>query len=604
MRTFDYAEGYMEKIRMNLPQFLKRVDAGVSDMTREQLESYIHELARILPENRRDDFLQTMQSVKEETDFASKASDKEEYSGLYSEIEKTMEILEKINAGDRCLDSEYNEEWDDWYNSDKDEILFSDPERLLPDVEDSLALIHKCTDMEAYKEGCELAELLSALEVFATGDYNDYDGSPLGIKKLYEHRLIHGPYEELVREALFLAYMGNELSYRAEELYCMMINFQYFNVKLEDIMKIGSHDLPEFKEFLPLWIDYLGNQTGRGVKKLLQEAQAMIEDENQLLNMARKFVDKHPELYRQILQKGLEREENGEMFRIGMEALEKLPVSYIIRSEIALLTAEYACKMNESTASEFCWLEAFRSDTSVVNYLRIRLLSRDWKQYEKQVKQIYNEAYERTKKRSNANPAYYDGNAQRENTLYRDAYCAILFFEGDFECVLKEGMSEKKALGWSSTFMKEGLAMFLLLLSEGETLPSGLNAMLARAISGCGFRSGEFLNGTCLNEGTSDRELFWNLFCKWKAGVNVSEEDDAKWMKKMEQLISMRTAGIMEENRRNYYGECAAFIAAYGEVLESRGEKNAKAHIMENYKGEYFRRRAFHQELRAFGMKK
>ena len=34
MRTFDYAEGYMEKIRMNLPQFLKRVDAGVSDMTR------------------------------------------------------------------------------------------------------------------------------------------------------------------------------------------------------------------------------------------------------------------------------------------------------------------------------------------------------------------------------------------------------------------------------------------------------------------------------------------------------------------------------------------------------------------------------------------
>ena len=169
---------------------------------------------------------------------------------------------------------------------------------------------------------------------------------------------------------------------------------------------------------------------------------------------------------------------------------------------------------------------------------------------------------------------------------------------------MKEGMSEKKALGWSSTFMKEGLAMFLLLLSEGETLPSGLNAMLARAISGCGFRSGEFLNGTCLNEGTSDRELFWNLFCKWKAGVNVSEEDDAKWMKKMEQLISMRTAGIMEENRRNYYGECAAFIAAYGEVLESRGEKNAKAHVMESYKAEYSRRRAFHQELRAFGMKK
>ncbi|MDO4329855.1 MAG: hypothetical protein Q4C66_11030 [Lachnospiraceae bacterium] len=75
-----------------------------------------------------------------------------------------------------------------------------------------------------------------------------------------------------------------------------MGNYQCYEVKLEDIMQIGNHDLPEFKEFLPLWIDYLGNQTGWGVKKLMQEAQAMIEDDDQFLDTARKFVDKHQEV--------------------------------------------------------------------------------------------------------------------------------------------------------------------------------------------------------------------------------------------------------------------------------------------------------------------
>ena len=40
----------------------------------------------------------------------------------------------------------------------------------------------------------------------------------------------------------------------------------------------------------------------------------------------------------------------------------------------------------------------------------------------------------------------------------------------------------------------------------------------------------------------------------------------------------------MGANRRNYYGECAAYIAAIGEVKEKLGEKKCKSrficHIM------------------------
>ena len=57
---------------------------------------------------------------------------------------------------------------------------------------------------------------------------------------------------------------------------------------------------------------------------------------------------------------------------------------------------------------------------------------------------------------------------------------------------------------------------------------------------------------------------------------------------------------IQEEND---YGECAAFIAAFGEMLQSRGTANAKESAMQWYRREYSRRRAFHEELRGYGMK-
>lgn len=585
---------------MNLVQFLKKVDDTVCDMTKEQLQPYVHELARTLPENERQHFLEIMDEVRKEKDFSAMQPNRY-YNDIYSEIEAIKEVLTDINDGDKCLDSEYNEEWDDWYNSDVEEILFSDPKRLLQDIERGIDLQHRCVDMEIYKEGCELAELLSVLEVSVVGDYDD---AVLGIHELFDHDLLSGTFESVVGESLYLTYMGNELSFRAEELYCVMGNYGCYNISLEDIMQNGKQELPEFREFLLLWIDYLGNQNGRGAKKLLQEAQAMLEDDDQILEIARKFVNQHPELYKQLLQKGLEGEAWDKMLQVGLEALEKIPVVYVLRSEIALLTAEFANRLNDSATAESCWLEAFRSDTSVVNYMRIRFMTRDWKRYSEQVKQIYDEIYKRTRLESKTNTVSYYENIQRLNSLCHNTYCMFLFFDRDYENVIRLGLSENKALGWSSTFMKEGLALFLLLLYKGETLPKGLDSMLRSVISGCDFRADEFFKGTCLSKERNEQEIFWELFCKWKGEAEISEDDYSEWMKMIEQYISMRTAGIMEANRRNYYGECAAFIAAYGEVCESRGAVAAKELIMGKYKSEYSRRRAFHQELRIYGMRK
>lgn len=585
---------------MNLVQFLKKVDETMAHMSKEQLQSCVREFARTLSENKRQYFLETMVAAQKSKSSFTVILEKNR-DDICSEIVTMKGILTNINDGKRCLDSEYNEEWDDWYNSDVDEILFSDPERLLKDIEKGIELLHKCVDMESYSEGCELAELLSVLEVSVTGDYNDYDGTPLGIHDLFDHDLIGGTFEKVLKESLYLAYMGNELSVKAEEMYCMMGNYGCYDISLEQIMQSGKQALPAFKEFLLSWIDYLGSQTGRGAKILLQEAQAMLGDEEQVLEIARKFVNQHPELYKQLLQKGLGGEKWEKMLSIGLEALDKIPVTYILRSEIALLTAEFANKMNDRTTTEFCWLEAFRSDTSVSNYMRIRCMTKDWKRYSKDIKQIYSQVYDKTKLEGKTATNYYE-DTQRVNSLHRNVYCMLLFFDRDYENVIRIGLSEKNALGWSSTFMKEGLALFLLLLYKGKTLPKGLEFMLGKVVSGCGFQADKFFEGTWLSKEKNELELFWEMFCKWNDESDITDKNYSQWMDMIEQYISMRTAGIMDANHRNYYGECAAYIAAYGEVCESRGIVGAKADIMDKYKVKYSRRRAFHQELRNYGM--
>jgi len=94
---------------------------------------------------------------------------------------------------------------------------------------------------------------------------------------------------------------------------------------------------------------------------------------------------------------------------------------------------------------------------------------------------------------------------------------------------------------------------------------------------------------------------------KGKRKINLIQflkEDAGQIIQTLQDMITMRAKGFTESNRRNYYGEYAASIAALGETKESRGEWNGKAKLMEYYKTMYSRRRAFHEELRKFGMRK
>lgn len=588
---------------MNLVQFLKEIDTRIAEMSREQLEAFIHELARTIPENYRDQFINTLIIIKSNDNQDTLISDSN-LDDLASEINEITLKLKSIIDEDLCLDSEYNEEYDDWYNPDDEELLFSDPHKVLPCIEKGIILIHKCVDMEEYQLGYELAELLSTFKISAAGDYSSYDGTPLGIDQLDYYSLLNVSFNQLVKESLYLTYMGNELSERAEKLLAMMGNFDCFRVSFEDIMQIGNQDLPELKKFLSLWFSYLSSQNDGRVQNLLQEALTLLDDDNLLLENARKNVEPHPELYKQFLEKGSKDFDNEKMFQIGKEALDTIPEKYTIRSEIALLTAEYACKMNDSEALEYCWVEALRSNTNVVNYMRIRFMAKNWHQYKDQILQILHDAYDRMKRKQQEDYNHLPLYKQKENILRNTDYFVILFFEEDFESIFKHGMNDESTSNYFSNCIEVGIILLLMFLYKGVKLSSGLDFMVTVASRTFNFTAKNYLNGTGIHLDKNDEELFWELFCKWKKEVNIPEETAEQWLKQIERFVSKKVSTIMEFNKRHHYGECAAYIAALGEVKESLGIQNAKANLMNSYKMEYSRRRAFLQELKNYGMSK
>ena len=587
---------------MRLPQFLNEIDALAQKMPKENLEKIIHELARLCPEEERGQFQDVLKTICLEQKKRKPTWD-DGYRSLREEIGSLVQKLESISNGERALDSEYNEEWDDWYNSDADEVFLYDPESVLEDVEEAIRTIHRSIDMEAYQEGLKLAEAIAVLDVSVNGDYNDYTGF-LSLSNLFEEKLLSGNYQNLVNECLYLAYMGNDTEDRADELLRMIKNMGACQVSLENLLQMGNEELPEVDAFLPLWIERLGSQNDKLSNELLQEALSLIGDNACLLENARKYADAHPNLYLQLLEKNLDTDETSHMLEVGMEALARLPDKYRVRAKIALLTAAYAERTEATEQQERCWLEAFRSDTTVVNYLRLRIEARNWQQYRAEAREILETQHKNTGKHQVC--SIWESEAFRKNELTEEAYCTMLFFEQDFEKMKEVGMNQKEALGWSSTFMKEGIAFMLLLLNRGESFPEGLRDMKQRAVSACRIQTGRYNHeaDSYVEETNSEinEALFWKFFSKWKEDVVLAPEEKQKWIRRIDTWIYDRVQAIMENNRRNNYGECASFIAALGEVLEANGEANAKAKLFTRYRAIYPRRRLFVDALCDSGM--
>ena len=601
---------------MNFTQFLKAVDQAAAAMSKEQLAEFIHDTARTLPENQREDFLAEMLLFAggKETHICPEPSKADQEAAADFEQKRSFlrTRLERMESGELCLEGSLNPEYDDWYSSAEEEFLYSDPEGILDIIEEACRFVHQCVDCEEYQAACELTGILIGLDIMVGGEYQEYTDEPININDLKSYHLGNVDYRTLVIDAARAAYCASALSERADELYITLMNSGRRDITLEMILQ-GGRELPEIDAFLPLWIEHLGRMTGSSAGKLLQEALELADDGEQLLANARKYCGEHPELYEQYLTANQGKTDADSLLAVGTEALEAIEKKYLVRSRVALLTSRTALEQDRPELAETCWLEAFRSDTRVVNYLRLLMECRDFSNVREAAAQIYRETCSQLRKDSYFLPTAGGG---RENQLNPTQAYLLAFLGGEFDYVRERAMNATNSLGWSASFMKCGLAAFLLLLTEDGSLPQdaarqggelktmkpGAREMLRRIVAAVGFDKSEYEKGTLRLIEESNEGWFLTCWNHWKRTVPLSREQREALLGWAEGLVTKRVQGIMEGNHRNYYGECAAYIAALGEARESGGEPNGKQATMAKYMEAYNRRSAFRQVMRGYGM--
>ena len=601
---------------MNFTQFLKAVDQAAAAMSKEQLAEFIHDTARTLPENQREDFLAEMLLFAggKETHICPELSKADQEAAADFEQKRSFlrTRLERMESGELCLEGSLNPEYDDWYSSAEEEFLYSDPEGILDIIEEACRFVHQCVDCEEYQAACELTGILIGLDIMVGGEYQEYTDEPININDLKSYHLGNVDYRTLVIDAARGAYCASALSERADELYITLMNSGRRDITLEMILQ-GGRELPEIDAFLPLWIEHLGRMTGSSAGKLLQEALELADDGEQLLANARKYCGEHPELYEQYLTANQGKTDADSLLAVGTEALEAIEKKYLVRSRIALLTSRTALEQDRPELAETCWLEAFRSDTRVVNYLRLLMECRDFSNVREAAAQIYRETCSQLRKDSYFLPTAGGG---RENQVNPTQAYLLAFLGGEFDYVRERAMNATNSLGWSASFMKCGLAAFLLLLTEDGSLPQdaaqqggelktmkpGAREMLRRIVAAVGFDKSEYEKGTLRLIEESNEGWFLTCWNHWKRTVPLSREQREALLGWAEGLVTKRVQGIMEGNHRNYYGECAAYIAALGEAREAGGEPNGKQATMAKYMEAYNRRSAFRQVMRGYGM--
>lgn len=580
---------------MNLPKFLQEVDELAGAMSKEKLAEFVHDIARTLPEAERLFFLDRLSGIQGKKRGKAKACKDNNISREYEEI---REKLKEIEEGELCLAGSLNYEYDEWYNSDAEEFLYEDPDGVTDIIVKACDFLHRCIDCEEYGTGYELARILMGLNITVGGEYEEYADEPLPISELEYHGLCKLDYRQLTLDAVYVAYCANKLPDRADAVYKMMENSGTKDITLEMIMQ-SSQELPEAGAFLKLWIEYLGKLDTVSAERLIMEALELSNDQELLLESARRYCAQHPALYEKYILDNIHKS-SAELLETGKEALEAIDIKYVVRSRIALLVSDMALKQGMRQTAERSWLEAFRSDTNVVNYMRMAMECRDFSEISQEAEKIYHGKY--SKARENRY-AFNPSGELRENMVNEKTVYMLAFLGGELLYVKDHAMRADHALGWSLTFMKCGLAAFLLFLLNGDSLQSGCSEMCRKIVGEVDFDRNEYQKGTGKTIEDNSQDWFWKCFCRWKGTISVSEEEKEKYLLWIEKLVLERVKGIMEGNHRNYYGECAGYIAALGEVEESRGMLNGKQAVMLEYKTLYSRRSAFHSELRAFGMK-
>ena len=569
--------------------------SDVKELSREELQNVILRMQEILSEEQKRSLQEIMRKcTKPDVDETSQPEQSRMSQELVEEkMRQIQKWQEKIDEGEIYLNTEEYEDYSSGY-WDADWITeYYDNQGVGDKIMYMIRFAEDCVDDMRYQEANEICEWLWEMSVFTDNEFGD----PVDIEVLEDNNLIHTDMKRLALLTLYADYQRLPPEKRAEDMYRFFSFSTFSEIHMEEIFHVGKEKLKDTERFWKDWIELLKSKNGDMEARLLKEAVLYCKGIEGLLEMAEENVSIHPSLYLAVMDEYEKEHFYEKIEEVGKDALDKIDANLTIRGKIALKTAYVSSHlMHEEEMMQFCW-ECFCSDSTVKNYLRLFGTEEMAKRYGMRGKEVLINRIKGNQENNWRNSEF------RRNMIDDYMYNSLNFYTGDFEKVKNISKNPKGSLGWSSSFIRSGIRLFLIYLYE-KPLPSKAAASIAAYIGFPDIKDGEsrmYFENEILEECHKHKvSEFWNYFQRWKRHFPMGEEERKKYLSWAEKIVYSRADAIVSGQHRNHYGEVAGLLAIVGEIKESMGVNGAGREIFVQYKNKYPRHSSFQKEMKYY----
>ncbi|WP_440897417.1 hypothetical protein ACS127_05450 [Amphibacillus sp. Q70] len=553
---------------MNYRDFMKQVDEQLSNMSDEEKDNWIRDIARTTREKKRQFFLHSL--MNKEKYVSILPDDTINEIGAWCEKIENQDIYIEC-TGYETYEAGYYGEWVDEY-----EDVFGIGEELSKAFQIARDLLY----LKQYKQSQALFERLCSLE-FQAVDVMGGDGHVLELEGLIAEGLVNISVKDTLLHLMYATYQSYNGKERVNMLYRYFLSWYVMNnMTVEEIFIIGPEELKGISEFMEEWISLLKKKDGDLAGRLLTEACLYLGGVNYLINIARSNSKRHPCLYKNACEILLREAKFAQCEEVGLEAIRQLSEKLVMRGEIADLAAEAARQLKHPEVIKTCYQAAFYAESTLAHYLRLFELP------------LYDDITKRAAIYANALPenselSYSERkNIQLQlNSLSKENKKAIDFFNQEFDKIIDLCQKNKTVLGWSTHFKGLLVPLFILLMNKSNQLTVAGNKLLDNIVIRLGYRN--------------EQERFLEQFIYWKEKIVITDQEAKKYINWLQKEVDKRTEAVVSGGFRNSYYKPAALIVALGEAMESFGDLGCKEDLIEYYKKKHSRKSAFKAELSA-----
>ncbi|WP_414838594.1 hypothetical protein [Carnobacterium sp. TMP28] len=546
---------------MNTTEFMQAVDKQLLKMTDQDKVEWMRDYARTQMGNQREIFLESLRTPVIVEQAIS--------------IKEIEEWLVKVEDQEVYFTSFYENNWDNHYEDYTYVDDFSIVKYLLKAFEIAEELLNK----RDYRKAADLYDWLCTVPFFVYDtEKKEWIDDELDMERLVESQMIQINIRQICINLLYAHYQSTVKEKRASVLYRYLLWEMCQDITIEEIFSVRPQEVKDSEEFLVEWINFLQKTSGDRAGNLLTQAYLYRGGIQLLCESAGKNKNRHPILYEKACFYLYEDKQFSDCEKLGLEALNNIAESRLIRAKVANLAAKASIQLDHLDKIEQFYEAAFYSESSLIHYLRLLKLSNNEEKTHKAALFVKKLPDTFSKK-------YFNGNTQlNENWLSDDSKRLLRFFNKEFDFIYTYCEGEKNDLNWNNSLKGIIVPLFFLILDKNNATSKAKKAIIKKLASRLNFYS-------------SEKEREEDYLDLWKKTVKLTPEQRAFYLVWLNQKIAALTDVIVGGGYRKRYSTAAELIVLLGEVVESNGTHDGKFKVINWYKETYSRKSAFKNEL-------